>query len=129
MIHAISLAIALVAVAAMNLLIKAGARAIEAQQQTQASSSLLLTIKIALLNPWIIAGMICGILNLAAYAFALRKFPLSTAYPIMISMSYAIVVCGAMVCFSERPNAWQIAGMIVIMAGISLVAVGIGKTA
>jgi len=121
--------VALLCIAAMNLLIKAGARAMESQQQVGASLSLLSMVKTALVNPWIIGGMICGILNLAAYTFALRKFPVSTAYPIMIGISYAIIVCGAAVWFSERLTAWQMVGMALILAGVWMVAAGMGKTA
>ncbi|MCK4850232.1 MAG: hypothetical protein KAT11_02720 [Phycisphaerae bacterium] len=127
MLHTISLVVALLCIAAMNLLIKAGARAMEGQQ-VGASLSLLSMVKTALVNPWIIGGMICGILNLATYTFALRKFPVSTAYPIMIGISYAIIVCGAAVWFSERLNHWQIAGMVLIIAGVWMVA-GLAKTA
>jgi len=129
MLHTISLVVALLCIAAMNLLIKAGARAMESQQQVGASLSLLSMVKTALVNPWIIGGMICGILNLAAYTFALRKFPVSTAYPIMIGISYAIIVCGAAVWFSERLTAWQMVGMALILAGVWMVAAGMGKTA
>ncbi len=127
MLHTISLVVALLCIAAMNLLIKAGARAMEGQQ-VGASLSLLSMVKTALVNPWIIGGMICGILNLATYTFALRRFPVSTAYPIMIGISYAIIVCGAAVWFSERLNHWQIAGMVLIIAGVWMVA-GLAKTA
>ncbi len=127
MLHTISLVAALLCIAAMNLLIKAGARALEAQQ-AGASLSLLSMVKTALVNPWIIGGMICGILNLATYTFALRKFPVSTAYPIMTGISYVIIIGGAAVWFSERLNAWQIAGMVLIIAGVWMVA-GLAKTA
>ncbi len=129
MLHTISLVAALLCIAAMNLLIKAGARAIEGQQQVGASPSLLLMIKTALVNPWIIGGMICGILNLATYTFALRKFPVSTAYPIMTGISYAIIVCGAAVWFSESLSPRQIVGVAVILAGVWIVASGMTKTA
>ena len=128
MAHIISLAVALVCIAATNLLIKAGARAMEAQQ-AGASLSLLSMVKTALTNPWIIAGLLCGILNLAAYTFALRKLPVSFAYPIMTSISYAIIVCGATIWFSERLNAWQIVGVGMILAGVWIVASGMAKTA
>ncbi len=127
--HTLSLVVALLAIAAMNLLIKAGAGLMEAQKQAGASQSLLSMAKMALTNPWIIGAMICGILNFAAYAFALRKYQLSDAYPIMVSASYVIIVVGAMVLFSERPNAWQIAGMGLILAGVWMVASQIAKTA
>ena len=128
MLHVISLVVALLCIAAMNLLIKAGAKMIETEQGAGGVLSVLTTAKAAVSNPWIIGGMICGILNLATYTFALRKFPVSTAYPIMTGISYAIIVCGAAVWFSERLTAWQIVGMGLIMAGVWIVASGMGKT-
>lgn len=128
MLHTLSLVVALLTIAAMNLLIKAGARLMEAQQ-AGANQSLLSMAKMVLTNPWIIGGMICGILNFAAYTFALKKFPVSTAYPIMTSVSYVIVALGAMVWFSERLKTVQIVGMVLILAGVWMVASAMVKTA
>ena len=128
MAHVISLVVALVCVAATSLLIKAGALAMEAQQ-AGASPPPLSMVKTALTNPWIIAGILCGILNLAAYTFALKKIPVNMAYPIMSSLSYAIIVCGAAVLFSERLNVRQMIGVGIILAGVWIVASGMGKTA
>ena len=127
--HTLSLVVALLAIAAMNLLIKAGAGLMEAQKQAGASQSLLSMAKMAMTNPWIIGAMICGILNFAAYTFALRKYQLSTAYPIMISVSCVIIAIGAAVFFSERLNTWQIAGMVLIIAGVWMIVSQIAKTA
>ncbi len=129
MLHTISLVVALLCIAAMNLLIKAGARAIEGQQQVGVSLSLLSMIKTALVNPWIIGAMMCGILNFITYMYALKKFQVSRAYPIMISVSCVIIAIGAAVWFSERLNPWQMAGMGLIMAGVWLMASGMAKTA
>ena len=129
MINAVALTVALVFCAATNLLIKAGSRAIEAQHQAGLDLSLLATIKSAMFSPWIIGGLICGVLNLAAYAFALRRLPVSLAYPIVFSVGYAIVVCVAAVWFSERLSPWQMIGVGVILAGVWMVAMGMAKTA
>ena len=129
MLHTLSLVVALLTIAAMNLLIKAGARLMEVQQQTEPSQSLLSIAKMVLTNPWIIGGMLCGILNFAAYTFALKKFPVSTAYPIMTSISYVIVVFGAAVLFSERLKTVQMVGMALILTGVWMVALGMAKTA
>ena len=128
MLHTLSLVVALLTIAAMNLLIKAVARLMEAQQ-AGANQSLLSMAKMVLTNPWIIGGMICGILNFAAYTFALKKFPVSTAYPIMTSVSYVIVALGAMVWVSERLKTVQIVGMVLILAGVWMVASAMVKTA
>ena len=129
MLHTISLAVALLCIAAMNLLIKAGVNTLDGQQQVWASLSLLAKAKMALTNPWIIGGMICGILNFIAYAIALKKFQVSTAYPIMISMSCVIIAIGAAAFFSERLNTWQIVGMVLIIAGVWMIVSQMAETA
>ena len=131
MLHTISLVAALLCIAAMNLLIKAGANTLEGPRHGGGSLSLLSLLsmtKTALVNPWIIGAMICGILNFITYMYALKKFQVSTAYPIMISVSCVIIAIGAAVWFSERLNVWQIAGMVLIIAGVWMI-VGMAKTA
>ena len=129
MIYMVSLGVSLVFSVTMNLLMKAGATAIEAQHRAEGGLSLLANVKAGLSSPWIIGGVACGALNLAAYTFALRKLPVSLAYPIMSSLGYVIIVGAAAIWFSERPNAWQIVGIGLIMAGVWLVASGMVKTA
>ena len=128
MIHAIALAVALVLNATANLLIRAGARGIAAKCPGEAAVPLLVALKAGLVNPWIIGGVVCFGLNLAAYSYALTKLPVSMAYPIMVSVGYAIIVCGAAVWFSEKLNVWQWVGVAVILAGVWLVASGMAKT-
>ena len=129
MLYTVSLIVALVFCAATNLLIKAGVRAIQAQQQAGTDLSVLATVKAALCSPWIIAGVVCGAVNLIAYILALKKYPVNLAYPILVSAGYAIIIGGAAVWFSEKLNAWQIVGVGIIMVGVWVVAAGMGKTA
>ena len=127
--HIILLVVALVLNATANLMIKAGARASEQQHIGQASVPVLETLKAAVTNPWLIGGVICFGLNLAAYFYALKKLPVSWAYPIMVSLGYAIIVCGAAVWFNERLTPRQMVGVAVILAGVWIVASGMVKTA
>ena len=129
MLYTVSLIVALVSCAATNLLIKAGVRAIQAQQQAGMDLSVLATVRAAVCSPWILAGVISGVVNLFAYVLALKKFPVSLAYPILVSVGYAIIIGGAAVWFSEKLNAWQIVGVVIIMVGVWVVAAGMGKTA
>ena len=129
MLYTVSLVVALVFCAATNLLIKAGVRAIQAQQQAGTDLSPLATVKAALCSPWILAGVVCGAVNLIAYILALKKYPVNLAYPILVSAGYAIIIGGAAVWFSEKLNAWQIVGVGIIMVGVWVVAAGMGKTA
>ena len=127
--YTFSLVVALVFCAATNLLIKAGVRAIQAQQQAGVELSALATVKAAVCSPWILAGVICGGINLIAYVFALKRFPVSLAYPILVSVGYAIIIGGAAVWFSEKLTAWQMVGVGIIMLGVWVVAAGMTKTA
>lgn len=128
MIHTVALAVALVLNATANLLIRAGAKGIAAKYPGEAAVPILVAMKAAIVNPWIIGGVVCFGLNLAAYSYALTKLPVSMAYPIMVSVGYAIIVCGAAVWFAERLNFWQMVGVGVILAGVWLVASGMVKT-
>ena len=128
MMHIISLVVALVLNATANLMIKAGARAIQQQHVGEAAVPLIGALKAAVVNPWLIGGVLCFGLNLAAYSYALTKLPVSWAYPIMVSVGYAITVCGAAVWFSERLSPRQMVGVAVILAGVWIVASGITKT-
>jgi undecaprenyl phosphate-alpha-L-ara4N flippase subunit ArnE len=54
------------------------------------------------------------------YIFALRKIPLSQAYP-SVSISYAVVAVAAHYLWGERIGWGQAAGFLLIMSGILLV--------
>ena len=129
MIHTVLLVVALVLNATANLMIRAGALAIRAQHPGDAAVPILASMKAAVVNPWIIGGVMCFGLNLAAYSYALTKLPVSWAYPIMVSVGYAIIVCGAAVWFSERLTPRQMVGVAVILTGVWIVASGMAKTA
>ena len=93
--HTLSLVVALLCIAAMSLLLKAGMMGV--QPLAGAEPSLLSRARMAMTNPWIIGAMLCGILNMVTYGFALKRFAVSTAYPIMISVSCVIIAIGATV--------------------------------
>ena len=129
MIHTVALAVALVLNATANLMIRAGAKTIAAKCPGEAAVPLLVALKAGITSPWIIGGVMCFGLNLAAYSYALTKLPVSVAYPIMVSVGYAIIVCGAAVWFAEKLSPLQMVGVGVILAGVWLVASGMVKTA
>ena len=129
MIHSVALAVALVLNATANLMIRAGAKQIAAKSVGEGAVPLLAALKAGIVSPWIIAGVVCFALNLAAYSYAPTKLPVSMAYPIMVSVGYAIIVCGAAVWFSEKLSPLQMVGVAVILTGVWLVASGMVKTA
>ena len=79
-------------------------------------------IKGMILNPVLMAGMICFALGLAAYCYVLTKLNLSVAYPIMTSVGYVIVIIASWLFLKETITAIQIAGFSLIIAGVWMVA-------
>jgi multidrug transporter EmrE-like cation transporter len=108
------LAILLNAVA--NILMKIGM--LKGQQVTSAAGLILGMI----LNPVLIAGMVCFALGLAAYCYVLTKMNLSIAYPIMTSVGYVIVIIVSWLFLKETITAIQVAGFSMIIAGVWMVA-------
>ncbi len=75
-----------------------------------------------ILNPVLIAGIICFALGLAAYCYVLTKLNLSIAYPIMTSVGYVIVIIASWLFLKETITLIQIAGFAFIIAGVWMVA-------
>jgi multidrug transporter EmrE-like cation transporter len=75
-----------------------------------------------IMNPVLIAGMVCFALGLAAYCFVLTKLNLSVAYPIMTSVGYVIVIIASWLFLKETITAIQVAGFSLIIAGVWMVA-------
>jgi len=128
MIHTVALVVALVLNASANLMIKAAAKGI-ADKHPGETVPIWEALKAAVVNPLAIGGVVCFALNLAAYYYALTTWKVSIAYPIMVSVGGAIIVCGAAVWFSEKLSPLQMVGVVVILAGVWLVASGMVKTA
>lgn len=75
-----------------------------------------------ILNPILVAGMVCFALGLAAYCYVLTKLNLSIAYPIMTSVGYVIVIIASWLFLKETITAIQVAGFFLIIAGVWMVA-------
>ena len=76
----------------------------------------------AALQPALLGGIISFALALVAYSFVLTRMNLSVAYPIMISMGLIIVVFASHFVLSEAITPLQIAGFLLIIAGVWMVA-------
>lgn len=72
------------------------------------------------LNWPFIAGVVCFALNLAAYTLALRKLPLSIAYPIMVSLGYLLILGASAVLFQEKLVIRQYLGAGLMLGGLWL---------
>jgi drug/metabolite transporter (DMT)-like permease len=73
----------------------------------------------AFLNPYTIFGFGCYGVSAVLYIFALRKIPLSQAYP-SVSLSYAVVAVAAHYLWGERIGWGQAAAFLLILSGIFL---------
>ncbi|MFH1143426.1 MAG: SMR family transporter [Candidatus Eisenbacteria bacterium] len=111
------LVIALVLNAAANLLIKYAAvqRGAAAPPATGMSAALRAYFSV----PFVL-GVICFGLNLLAYTQALRKLPISSAYPIMVSLGYLIILLVSWFVFQERLGPQRYAGAALMMIGLWL---------
>ncbi|MCK4412393.1 MAG: EamA family transporter [Candidatus Eisenbacteria sp.] len=94
------LVIALVLNAAANLLIKYAAIAREGSGSPPAAG-LAGLVQTYVSVPFVL-GVLCFGLNLLAYTQALKKLPISAAYPIMVSVGYLMILAVSWFLFHER---------------------------
>ncbi len=72
-------------------------------------------------NYYLFAGIALFAINIIFYFLALKNLALSTAYPIMIVMSFLIINSYAYFGFHEKISLFQIIGYILIITGLILV--------
>jgi multidrug transporter EmrE-like cation transporter len=72
------------------------------------------------LNWPFVLGVACFGLNLLAYTMALRKLPLSLAYPIMVSVGYLIILGVSAFLFQEKLAVRQYMGTALMLGGLWL---------
>jgi len=76
----------------------------------------------AVAQPALLGGILSFALALIAYSLVLTRMNLSIAYPIMISMGLIIVVFASHFLLNEAITPLQIAGFVLIIAGVWMVA-------
>ena len=116
------LAIALVLNAAANVMMKVGA-----QTAGPLATDASLWAKVAnFLNAATVVAIALFAANVIAYRKALDSLDISVAYPIMVSLGLVLVTFAAVTLpiLSERVTVRQIGGMVLIAAGVWLVARG-----
>ena len=114
------LAIALVLNAAANVMLKVGAKTAGAL----ATDASLWAKVINFLNMATVLAIVLFAANVIVYRKALDNLDVSVAYPIMVSLGLVLVTVAAVTLptLSEKVTAGQIGGMVLIAAGIWLVA-------
>lgn len=73
-----------------------------------------------LLSPFILGGLALYGIATVLWLFILTKVPLSIAYPIQ-SLAYVFAVFGAYFIFNEQLSFAKIAGVLLIVLGVSLI--------
>ena len=112
------LVIALVLNAAANLLIKAAATAREASGSPPAAG-LAGLVQTYVSVPFVL-GVLCFGLNLLAYTQALKKLPISEAYPMMVSLGYLIILVVSWFLFDEHLTPQRYIGAGLMLVGLWL---------
>ncbi len=108
--------VALVLNAAANLLLKY-ATLQRTDQLTTTTGGLTGIIQTYLSIPFV-AGLVCFALNVLIYTQALKKLPLSLAYPLMVSLGYLIIVVVSAFWFGERLSVTRYLGIGLMLAGL-----------
>ena len=88
-----------------------------------ANPSMLQAALAILLTPWLFAGYSLYGISLILLVLALRHGQLSLLYP-MFAMTYVWVTILSMVVFHESMNAFKVAGIATIVAGIAVLGRG-----
>lgn len=108
------LTIALLLNAAANLLMKYAA--LRAPAAAGGMAGLLQTY---LAWPFL-AGLACFGLNVLVYTQALKRLPISTAYPLMVSLGYLVILLVSFFLFQERLTVPKYLGAALMLTGLWL---------
>jgi drug/metabolite transporter (DMT)-like permease len=76
-----------------------------------------------LMNAWVMSGIIATFLAGISWMLAMTKFEISYAYP-FVSLTYVLVMAASFFLFGESMSLTKVAGTIVVVAGITLIAQG-----
>jgi multidrug transporter EmrE-like cation transporter len=113
----IFLVAALILNAAANILIKfSQTRLAETAVPATGMAAIIQTY----LNWPFLVGIGCFGLNLLAYTQALKRLPLSMAYPFMITLGYLIILVVSWFLFQERLTATKYVGAVLMIGGLWL---------
>lgn len=69
-------------------------------------------------QPLFLAGVLFYGLSAIIWFSVISSEPLSTAYPILVSITFILVTAGAMLFFAERISGGKIIGIALMLAGI-----------
>lgn len=72
-------------------------------------------------NPYVVLGLIVMVISMGSHLVVLSKVDISFAYP-FLGLSFVLVALWGHFILSEPVNAWRIAGILLIVGGVSMVA-------
>lgn len=72
---------------------------------------------------WLWGGLASFGAALVFYTYVLSKINLSVAYPVFTSVGFAIVILVSALMLKETVTWWQVAGFVLIIAGVWLVVI------
>ena len=75
-------------------------------------------------QPTFIAGILCYGLAAVVWFYALSVTEVSVGYPVLVGLTFVLVTLGAFFVFKEELNPAKIAGILVILIGVAMVARG-----
>ncbi len=117
----VALAAALLLNASANLMMKFGIERFKAAGVNLAEG--VWPMLVSLLTNWVLMlGLACFATNVILYTYALKGLPISVAYPIMVTVGFAIIVVVAGMYLNEHPTPKQWVGVTLILIGVWLVA-------
>jgi len=102
-----------------QLLLKAGANAV-GRFEFSAANALEVGMRFAL-NPYVIGGLGCYVVSVVVWLAALSRVEVSVAYP-MLSLGFALNALLAWWLLGEAVTPQRIAGIAIIIVGVTLVA-------
>ena len=76
-----------------------------------------------LINPWVLSGILATFLAGVSWMLAMTKFDLSYAYP-FVSLNYIFIMASGFLLFNETMSPAKIAGSILVIIGILVMARG-----
>ena len=107
--------------AAAQLLLKAGTRVLGVIDVR--ADALVSSAWGAATQPYIVGGLACYVLSVAIWIAALSRVDVSVAYP-MLSLGYIVNALAAWALFGEVLTPAKMAGILVILAGVVILARG-----
>jgi len=126
---AVALLIALLLNASANLMIKFGMLGLSHDLAGRGlfADGPLGAARLLLRQYALIGGLTCFALNVVFYAYALKTLPISVAYPIMVTVGFALIAAVAGWKLGETLSPSQWVGVVAILAGVTLVARDAGR--